>query len=97
MEKRNLGIITTIVSTLFCGCPGAGLLLCGGFFAFAGGLDDPSAYGISTQGDPFTVGIIFLGIGLFMAIIPLVIAVITFWPRRKPKIENFDEPIPPAL
>ena len=97
MEKRNIGIIATIVSTMICGCPGISFLLCGGLFAFTGNLDDPSAYGITTEGDPFTVGIFFLGLGFFMVIIPIVIAVIAFWPRRKTKIENFDGPIPPAL
>ncbi|MBW8010194.1 MAG: hypothetical protein FVQ83_02980 [Chloroflexi bacterium] len=98
MEKRNIGIIATIASALLCGCPGVCFFLFGGLFTFTGSVEDPSAYGITTaEGDLFTMGIIFLGVGLVMAVIPLAIGIFTFWPQRKAKIENFEGPIPPAL
>ena len=96
MEKRNIGIIATIVSALFCGCPGVCFFLFGGLFTFASSVD-AEAYNITTEGDPYTVGIIFLVVGLVMVLVPLAIGVFAFWPRRKTKIENFDGPIPPAL
>ena len=96
MEKRNIGIIATVATTLLCACPGLCFFLFGSIFTLAGSVD-PNAYEFATEGDIFTIGVVFLGVGIFMIAIPIVIGVIVFWPRAKAKINNINEPVPPPL
>ena len=89
MDRRT-GTIITAVTALLCGCPGACLLINGGMTAMTGSNN-------LTSGDPLTVGILFLCIGLALGMIPLVVAGFTFWPRPKPDPEVLNEDLPPAI
>jgi hypothetical protein len=89
MDRRT-GTIITALTALLCGCPGACLLINGAMTAVNGNSN-------LTSGDPLTVGILFLCLGLALAMIPLVVAGFTFWPRPKPKVEVLDEDLPPAI
>jgi hypothetical protein len=96
MDKRT-GTIITAVTALLCGCPGLCLLIFGGFLAAGGSIENPEQYGITTTGDPLTVGILFLCLGVVLAAIPVAVGGFTFWRRPKPSPEVVDENIPPAI
>ncbi len=91
MDKRTLGIILTIGTVLFCGCPGLGLCLAGGITAAGYGnyVDLQGRSSIVPTG--YGYGILCLGI-VFVAI-PIVIGVLML---RKPKAVPPADNVPPA-
>lgn len=94
MEKRTLGIILTIVTALFCGCPGVFLCLFGGLTAAGLGTYTTDVLGTTGSG-PLPVGSGFglLCLGLVFIAIPIVVGVLML---RKPKAGPAVDIVPPA-
>jgi len=93
MEKRTLGIILTLVTSLFCACPGLGLCLAGGITAAGHG-----NYYTDLQGRsgvlPTGYGFGMLCLGILLVAIPIVIGVLML---RKPKAAASSvDAVPPA-
>jgi hypothetical protein len=92
VEKRTLGIILTVVTVLFCGCPGLGLCLAGGITAAGYG-----NYAMDLQGRsgvlPTGYGYGMLCAGLIAVAIPIVIGIVML---RKPKSVPPADNVPPA-
>lgn len=98
MEKRQVGLIATIVTALCCGCPGLFSICGGGLAAFAsfvpgadidiGGSSDPQA--------ALTAGIAALCGGIIFLAIPIVVGFLTL--RKKPEEAAVvsSNPFPPA-
>jgi hypothetical protein len=99
-DKKNVGLIATIVTALLCGCPGICLCLYGAIFSMTGGTyfyDLPGSY--NTGDFPPSVGYALLCVGLIMVLIPIGVGGYTFFTQRKEKSEVVDtnEPVPPAI
>ncbi|GAB4494877.1 MAG: hypothetical protein Fur0016_32560 [Anaerolineales bacterium] len=99
MEKRQVGLIATIVTALCCGCPGLFSICWGGIAAFASFV--PGAdIDIGGSSDPQTAlitGIASLCGGIIFLAIPIVVGVLTL--RKKPEEAAVvsSEPFPPAV
>jgi hypothetical protein len=93
VDKRTLGIILTLVTSLLCACPGLALCLAGGITAAGYG-----NYYADLQGRSGTLptgyGFGMLCLGLLLVAIPIVIGVLML---RKPKTAASSvDPAPPA-
>lgn len=94
MEKRTLGIILTIVTALFCGCPGVFLCLMGGLTAAGMGTYTTDVLGTTGAGQlPTGYGFGMLCLGIVFIAIPIVIAILML---RKPKAAPSVDVVPPA-
>lgn len=94
MEKRTLGIILTIVTALFCGCPGVFLCLMGGLTAAGVSTYTTDVLGTTGSGQlPAGFGFGMLCLGIIFVIIPIVIAFVML---RKPKAATSVDVVPPA-
>ena len=93
MDKRTLGIILTIATVLFCGCPG--LLVClAGASTIAYVDQSPTAPGsIGPSNYPAGTGYVGICLGLVLLAIPIVIGVLML---RKPKTTISVDVVPPA-
>jgi hypothetical protein len=99
-DKKNVGLIASIVTALLCGCPGICLCLYGAMFSLIGGTFTSDLPGGYYTGDlPPSVGYASLCVGLIMVLIPIGVGGYTFFSQRKEKaeVENPDEPVPPAI
>ncbi len=98
MEKRQVGLIATIVTALCCGCPGL-LSICWGGLAAVVSFMPNADIDIGGSSDPqaalFT-GIASLCGGIIFLAIPIVVGVLTL--RKKPEEAAVvsSEPVPPA-
>lgn len=91
--NRDTALILTIASVILCACPGLVFCFAGGITAMAGRLETP------TEPIAVIVGIILLGFGIFLVLIPLIIG---YFSLRRPKSiaekpQNPDESLPPAI
>lgn len=96
MQNRNAAMMLTGVTALLCGFPGLCLCLFGALSA--AGLGEYSFYAgqLDARGQtPTLVGVALLCLGVFMALTPVAVGFFTL--RRKPQVENLDEPVPPAI
>jgi hypothetical protein len=95
VDKRTLGIILTIVTVVFCGCPG--LLTCLGGAATAAGLGGTyttDLLGTTGTGElPTGYGYGMLCLGLVGIAIPIIIGVVML---RKPKAVSPADIVPPV-
>jgi hypothetical protein len=101
MNKKNVGIIATIVAMLFCGCPGLCLGLFGAIaamgqmpytsnFPYTSDFSNPNSEIV-----PSYLGFIGLCLALIFIAIPIVVGVLTL--RNKPnKPASINKPLPPA-
>ncbi len=90
MDKKTVGLIATIATALFCGCPGIFLCLFGAASALGGGTFELG----SQSGDvPPALGILFLCLGLLLIVVPIAVGFFTL--RKKPQPLASDEPLPP--
>ncbi len=93
MEKRTVGIIVTIVATLFCGCPGLfaafwGIMVAGISFMPNAQID------MGGSSDPATALGIGLGtccVGLIFIVIPIAVGFFTL--RKQAEIPTSDMPV----
>jgi len=93
VEKRTLGIILTIATALFCGCPGVFLCLMGGLTAAGVSTYNTDVFGTTGSGQlPAGYGFGMLCLGIIFVVIPIVIAIVML---RKPKAASVDV-VPPA-
>ena len=87
-DKKRIGLIATIATTLLCGCPGICFLLYGVIFLMGGGTGE--------MGLAVSLGLVC--VGFMMLLLPLGAGGYTFYiSRAKSTIEDIDEPIPPAI
>lgn len=94
MEKRTLGIILTVVTALFCGCPGVFICLFGGLTAAGLGTYTTDVLGTTGSGSlPTWSGFGLLCLGLVFIAIPIVVGVLML---RKPKVAPAVDVVPPA-
>ncbi len=98
MEKRQVGLIATIVTALCCGCPGLFSICWGGIAAFASFVPGTDI-DIGGNSDPQTAlftGIASLCGGIIFLAIPIAVGVFTL--RKKPEEAAVvsSEPVPPA-
>ncbi|MEW5830401.1 MAG: hypothetical protein AB1846_16050 [Chloroflexota bacterium] len=98
MDKKTTGLIATIVTAVFCGCPGLFSMCLGGMMALVGPMPgaEIDIFGSSDPNSAIAMGIGMLCGGIIFIAIPIVVGVLTL---RKPKpavVENIDEPLPPA-
>ncbi len=106
MDKKNTGIIATVVTALLCGCPGIFLCLFGALAA-AGILPYTTELnGVTNTGKiPTSWGYAGLCISFIFILIPVLIGIFTL--RKKsaevvPEIPTVEppppsEPLPPAI
>lgn len=89
MDNKNLSIVATIVTVLFCGIPGLASLCLGVLVTFQG-----SMFANPRSDTLFSLSLLCIGV-IFIAI-PVVTGLLTFR-KRPPKETNIspDEPIPP--
>ena len=95
MDKRTLGIILTVVTVLFCGCPGIVACLGGAMTAAGIGAEyTTDVLGTTGAGEvPAGYGYAFLCLGLIGIAIPIVIGVVML---RKPKAVPPTDIVPPV-
>jgi hypothetical protein len=94
VDKRTLGIILTVVTVLFCGCPGIFLCLMGGLTAAGFGTYATDALGTTGAGElPTGSGYGMLCLGLIGVAIPIIIGIVML---RKPKTVPPADNVPPA-
>lgn len=95
--NRQTATILTIVTTVFCGCPGLGALCFGALSAVAG-MTPGAEINIFGSNEPQSAILFGLGtacLGLLLVAIPIVIGLVTL--RRKAEsIPTTDEPMPPT-
>lgn len=90
MDKKTIGLIATIGTALFCGCPGIFLCLFGAASALGAGTFE---LGEQSGNIPPSVGIPILCLGLLLMVIPVAVGFFTL--RKKPQPLASDEPLPP--
>jgi hypothetical protein len=94
VDKRTLGIILTIVTVLFCGCPGIFICLMGGLTAAGLGTYTTDVLGTTGVGElPTGYGYGMLCLGLVGIAIPIIIGVVML---RKPKAVSPADIVPPV-
>ncbi len=94
MERRTVGIIATVATTLLCACPGLFLCLFGGWSATGRMPYTSQVMGTSSAGKVAPgVGIALLCIGILLVAIPIVVGFFTL--RKKPDAAKVDQ-VPPA-
>ena len=91
MDKKTVGIIATVVTTLLCGC--ASLFSCvWGFIIASGQPIDVTSNGVTTpQTLSPTIGYVLLCLTVLMIAVPVVVAFFTF--RKKPEEEQYPNTI----
>ena len=92
MDKKNTGLIATIVTTLICGCcalfnciMGVSTLLGEGTYTLRGAGEQPM---------PPAMGLVFLCFSLLAILVPAAVAFFTL--RKKPETPANSEPTPPS-
>ena len=94
MERRTVGIIATVATTLLCACPGLFLCLFGGLSAAGQGKYTSDLMGNAGGGAIAPgVGIALLCVGILLVAIPIVVGFFTL--RKKPDAANVNQ-VPPA-
>lgn len=90
MKDKNTAIWVTAASAILCGCPGIFLGITG--FVIALG-----ATGIDLK---FIFGILIVAFGLGLVLVPIGIGLYSLGPtgrKKRAKIQDIDEPLPPAI
>ncbi|GAB4541992.1 MAG: hypothetical protein Fur002_11440 [Anaerolineales bacterium] len=96
MEKRQVGLIATIATTVLCGCPGLFMCFFGGVSVLASMMPNAEidVLGSSDPAAATTMGVVFLCLSLIFIAIP--IAVWFFTLRKRPEAALPNEPLPPV-
>jgi hypothetical protein len=94
MDKRTLGILLTVLTVLFCGCPGIFSCMMGGLTAAGLGGYTTDVLGTTGAGKlPTGSGYGMLCAGLIGVAIPIIIGIVML---RKPKTAPPADVVPPA-
>lgn len=98
-NKRQTGIIATVVATLLCGCPGLFSLCFGAIFAVVSRMPDTEYSGDLTPESALGIGIGGLCLGIVFVIIPIVVGFVMLRNKKPTVVDvaNPNEPIPPAI
>jgi len=89
MDKRNIGIIATIITVLLCGIPGLVSFCLAALFVIGGPVFEKNSSDLLLK-------LSLLCIGLVAIAIPIVVGVLTIRIRDPKPVKTFpDEPIPP--
>jgi hypothetical protein len=89
MDKRQIGIIATIITTLLCGIPGFVSICLAAAFVISGQV-------FENYNSDLLIRISLLCIGLVSITIPVVVGVLALRSRGPKPVQAFpDEPIPP--
>ena len=93
-DRKNIGLIVTLVTVFLCACPGLCAIAFGAMVSSRG--YDLQNYGWEVTGNPQVVAILAICFGAILVLIPLVAGVYTWMQSRKPaQIEDIE--VPPAL
>jgi hypothetical protein len=94
MNNKNTGMIATIATIVFCGCPGLFLCIFGAVTATGNMPYSTELNGVSSSGVlPSTYGFVMLCLALILIVIPAGVGFFTL--RKKPGTEMVDD-LPPA-
>lgn len=99
MDKKSIGLIALVTSTVLCGLPGLIGALFGGVFVLVGAIPEANVdvFGSANPTNAFLLGGGILCLSMIGVVIPILIG---FFTLRKPKVKAesdlLDEPIPPA-
>ena len=98
-NKRQTGIIATVVATLLCGCPGLIIACVGSMFAILSQIPDTEYSGGLTPESALGGGIAGLCLGIVFVIIPIVVGFVMLRNKKPAVVDvaNPNEPIPPAI
>ena len=105
MDKKTVGLIATIGTTLVCACPGLCLCLWG-VMGLSGTPIDVTDFGGQTTSEPMGTGLAIglLCVSLIAIAIPVVVGFFTLRNKEEDGVINaepvepvsYDEPLPPA-
>lgn len=97
MERKQTGIIATIVATLLCGCPGLFSLCLGALTASAAYFPgaEIDIFGSDSPQAALNTGLIALCVGLLLVAIPVLVGFLTLRKRPAAAPASPDEPLPP--
>jgi hypothetical protein len=97
MDKKNTGIIATIVTGLLCGCPGLASLCFGAFYAIVSQVPgaELDTFGSANPADALNFGIGGICVGIVFVAIPIVVGILMLRKKNEPAVSN--EPVPPAI
>lgn len=97
MDKKNTGIIATIVTAVLCGCPGLFGVCLGAISAIVSFIPgaDIDVMGSQDPQSALTMGLGALCLGIVFVAIPVVVGFVML--KKKPAAQApTDEPLPPA-
>lgn len=99
MEKKTAGILATIFTVLFCGCPGLFGICFGGAFLIGGNAPgaDIDVFGSSDPKAAMAAGIATICVSLILVVIPIAVGFFSL--RNKEEAANvvMDGPLPPSM
>jgi hypothetical protein len=100
MEKRTVGIVATVITVLFCGCPGLLALCIGAMTALVSLIPGATINNFNGSHDATTAVLTGLGTCCFGIIFIAIPIAVGFFTLRKKAAEGFvpvdDQPLPPA-
>ena len=86
-DKKRIGLIVTLVTTLLCACPGLIAILVGAGVSLSGG---------SESNVGLTVAIAAICVGVILVLIPVAAGIYT-WMQSRRSVELEDIEVPPPL
>ena len=93
MDKKTVGIIATVATSLLCGCPGLVFCIGGALTAVGLGTYQADLLGLGGTGKtPPLYGVGGLCLGIILIAIPIVVGVVTLRNKPAPKADQ----VPPA-
>lgn len=90
MQNRTVGIVATVLTSIFCGC--FAIISCvWGFLISSGQPIDVTSNGVTTpQTLSPTIGYVLLCLSLLMILVPVAVGFFTL--RKKPEVANVQVP-----
>ena len=90
MQNRTIGIVATVITTIFCGC--FSIISCVWGVIIARGVPvDVTSNGITApQTFSPTIGYVLLCMSVFMILVPMAVGFFTL--RKKPEVASVDVP-----
>ena len=91
MQKRTIGIITTIFTTIFCGCFSIVSCVWGVIIARGVPVDVTSNGSTAPQTFSPTIGYVLLCMSVFLILVPVAVGFFTL--RKKPEAAGTETPV----
>jgi hypothetical protein len=97
MDKKNTGLIATIVAAVICGCPGLIVLCFGAVSAIVSFIPGANidVMGSNNPQSALTMGLGALCLGIVFVAIPVVVWFVMMRKKSGTEVVS-DEPLPPA-